>query len=158
MGVTILTDTTETVHIDEICSFLKEKGYENKFYIYMHRNLINDKIYIGQTNNPKRRWRLNGREYQPNKGNESRFWNAIKKYGWENFSHKILVICDTRDEANEVEIEYIKKYQSYLKDKGYNIVTDGKGQDSFFYKLTKEQQEEYRKKCSIRSKKKLGKC
>ena len=49
----------------------------------MHRNKINGKIYIGQTcQNPQKRWD-NGRGYETS----TRFFNAILKYGWDNFEH-----------------------------------------------------------------------
>ena len=56
--------------------------------IYKHTNLINGKIYIGQTcQNPEDRWDY-GCGY---KKHNLHFYNAIKKYGWkEGFSHEII--------------------------------------------------------------------
>lgn len=49
----------------------------NNYTIYMHKNKINGKIYIGQTSqNPIKRWN-NGRGYI----DSSKFYNAILKYG-----------------------------------------------------------------------------
>lgn len=49
----------------------------NKFTIYMHKNKINKKVYIGQTiQEPKDRWK-NGAGYKTC----TKFYNAIKKYG-----------------------------------------------------------------------------
>ena len=49
--------------------------------IYMHRNLINNKVYIGQTiQKPEYRWNK-GKGYK----DSSLFYNAIQKYGWNNF-------------------------------------------------------------------------
>ena len=54
--------------------------------IYLHRNKINNKVYIGQTiQSPEERWK-NGNGY---KGCYY-FYNAIQKYGWDNFEHIIL--------------------------------------------------------------------
>ena len=56
------------------------------FTVYMHINKINDKKYIGITSySLKERWR-NGNGY----GENTPFGQAIKKYGWNNFEHKIL--------------------------------------------------------------------
>ena len=56
--------------------------------IYMHTNKINGKKYIGQTfQNIEYRWRQDGSGY---KGQP--FYNAIEKYGWDNFEHKILKV------------------------------------------------------------------
>lgn len=56
---------------------MKGECYMNNYTIYMHKNKINGKIYIGQTSQePKKRWD-NGRGYI----DCSRFYNAILKYG-----------------------------------------------------------------------------
>ena len=39
-----------------------------------------------------------------------RFWSAIQHYGWENFSHEILEDNLTKDQADQKEKYYIKKY------------------------------------------------
>lgn len=66
-------------------------------YIYMHTNKINNKKYIGQIKqNPERRWREGGKGYV----DSPKFWNAIQKYGWDNFEHEIIeVINGTSSEA-----------------------------------------------------------
>lgn len=58
-------------------SNIKEKEISGK--IYMHRNKINNKVYIGQTyqSNPKKRWGSSGVTYKTN----PYFYRAIKKYG-----------------------------------------------------------------------------
>lgn len=118
----------------------------------MHKNIINNKVYIGQTNNYKKRWRNNGQEYKPKNKNYSRFWNAIQKYGWNNFEHIILKKCSNRDEANYWEIYYIKFFNSQNEEYGYNISEGGNGSTNYFANLTQEEQELLRKKLSERSK------
>ena len=54
--------------------------------IYMHRNKINNKVYIGQTTQkPEYRWN-HGFGYK----DSSLFFASIQKYGWDNFEHTIL--------------------------------------------------------------------
>lgn len=88
----------------------------------MHRNKINDKVYIGQTNQkPERRWR-NGEGYK----DSPKFYNAIQKYGWNNFEHIILEIGNNQNWANEREQYWINFYDSFNNDfKGYNMTPGG---------------------------------
>lgn len=114
-----------------------------RWVIYKHTNKINNKAYIGiTTKKPAYRWN-NGRGYSTQKI----FANAIKKYGWENFSHEILESnIKTIEEANQKEKYYIAKYHTWLGDKncmGYNKTPGG---DS---KLGKSYSKEGRLKLSL---------
>lgn len=99
---------------------------DKKYIIYMHKNKINSKVYIGQTcQSPNRRWR-NGNGYLRNQ-NGTHFANAIKKYGWDNFEHIILKTDLTKDEANYYETKYIKEFKSSDRNFGYNQTLGGEG-------------------------------
>ena len=90
--------------------------------IYKITNLINGKVYIGQTKQSlKTRW-ANGKGYK----NCTAFNYAIEKYGWNNFDHIVLEEELSKDEADIKEQYYIHLYHSTDKDFGYNI-TDGGG-------------------------------
>lgn len=98
---------------------------ENKkhFIIYAHINLINQKVYVGQTSQfpLSKRWK-NGKAY-----NTCRYFrNAINKYSWDNFAHVVLeeCYCD-QNEANEKENYWIDFYDSRNPNKGYNITSGG---------------------------------
>jgi len=92
------------------------------YTIYIHKNKINGKVYIGQTcQKPEKRWD-NGRGYETS----PRFYNAILKYGWDNFEHIILYTNLTVEEANKKEQELIKFYNSTDENFGYNITDGGK--------------------------------
>lgn len=94
-----------------------------KFVIYKHTNLINNKIYIGQTcQKPEYRWGSEGQGYK----NSPHFYSAIQKYGWQNFKHEILFTNLTQEQANQKEIELIQKYQSQNPIYGYNSDSGGK--------------------------------
>lgn len=91
--------------------------------VYMHINKINDKKYIGITcQNPKRRW-SNGNGYS----GCTHFENAIKKYGWDNFEHIILLENLTKKEAINKEKELIFKYNTTNANFGYNLSLGGDG-------------------------------
>ena len=93
------------------------EGYK----VYAHINQINNKAYIGITKQPvKHRWGLEGQGYKA----QPKFYNAITKYGWDNFTHIIIEdnILD-EDVARELETYYIAEYNSIQN--GYNILPDG---------------------------------
>ncbi len=95
---------------------------EEKWLIYCHTNKINGKKYIGLTKNAEKRFKGNGYGYY----SQNKFYNAIKKYGWNNFNHEILVDnIPTIEEANKLEIYYINLYDS--KNNGYNATLGGDG-------------------------------
>ena len=94
---------------------------ERKYCVYMHI-APNNKRYIGITcRNPKYRWGNNGNGYKK----QTYFWNAIQKYGWDNFKHEILYSNLTKEEAENKEVELISMYKSNQHDYGYNLEGGG---------------------------------
>lgn len=92
--------------------------------IYLIKNKINNKSYIGQSVNIKKRWRehifaANHPEYKDHK---DPIHLAIAKYGKENFDFTILEECP-KEQLNEKEIYWIDKYNTYQK--GYNATIGG---------------------------------
>lgn len=91
------------------------------YCVYMHRNKINDKKYIGITcRKPEHRWGKDGYSY---KGQV--FKKAIEKYGWNNFDHVILFNELSAEDAYKKEQELIKLYKSNQKEFGYNLSAGG---------------------------------
>lgn len=91
------------------------------YTVYMHRNKINGKVYIGQTcQEPERRWRK-GEGYK----SSSYFYNAIVKYRWDNFEHIVLMSNLTEEESNRYKQKFIKEYDSINPLKGYNLAHGG---------------------------------
>ncbi len=88
--------------------------------IYKIENLINHKIYIGQTVNPEKRWwqhRHNAKMHYDNLP----IHLAISKYGEENFSFTVL---EWTENYNNAEYENIKLYNS-ISPNGYNVSIGG---------------------------------
>ena len=96
--------------------------------IYKTTNLINGKIYIGQSIN-------NDPKYL---GSGVFLKNAIEKHGKENFLKEVIDVADSVDELNEKEIYWIEKYNSTDKNIGYNLCSGGKG-FKIYYGKTEEQ-------------------
>jgi group I intron endonuclease len=110
---------------------------EKKFCVYKHV-FPNGKLYFGITSKaPNKRWQ-NGTGYDSK--HQPVVYNAIKKYGWENIKHIIMVDNISYSEACEKEQALIKKYKTnckrYGNDYGYNM-TDG-GEGTLGHKVSKE--------------------
>ena len=94
----------------------------NNYCIYMHKNKINGKIYIGQTcQKPEYRWGKEGKGYEQC----PLFYAAIQKYGWNNFEHIIISTGLSAEEANLKEQELISFYKTTQKEFGYNLQKGG---------------------------------
>lgn len=107
---------------------------ESNYCVYKHTS-PSGKSYVGQTKN------LISREYKHKSINSNchAFSNAIKKYGWDNFTHEILKDNLTLNEANYWEKFYINSHVT-LSPHGYNLTTGGDN---------RKVSEESRKKMSI---------
>lgn len=86
-------------------------------YIYKTTNLINHKIYIGQ-----HRCRVFDENY---KGSGKRLWQAINKYGWENFKVELICECQNQHELDDKERQLIFDLDTRNRLVGYNIAKGG---------------------------------
>lgn len=101
------------------------------FFIYQYTNKINDKKYVGQTNNFQRR--LNEHKscsFNPKSVNyDDKIHQAIRKYGLNNFKIEILEVINNVDNyelVNEKEAYWIKEKESLVTQWGYNILEGGR--------------------------------
>lgn len=91
-------------------------------FIYIIRNTINNKVYIGQTRTSvEQRWKEHLRHAQYGKQIINR---AMKKYGVDKFYIEMLETCDLED-LDYKEMYYIELYNSTDKSKGYNASIGG---------------------------------
>ena len=108
----------------------------NKPGIYKLTNKLNNKIYIGETNN------LFGRILHSHKyGSKQVIGNAIKKHGWENFEVEIIDVFDYDDGIERLALEtaYIIFYNSLTPNQGGNGYNVSKcGRDRTDFKHTEE--------------------
>lgn len=94
-------------------------------YIYKITNNINNKCYVGQTvRTVDIRYKEHFTKYSKNSKYKSALYNAMEKYGKENFSVNTIEECDCLSNLNEREIFWIKELNT-LAPNGYNLKTGG---------------------------------
>lgn len=90
------------------------------YCVYVH-TFPNGKRYVGITSQePCKRW-ANGNGYAHNK----HMTRAVKKYGWNNIKHEIVLCGLSKAEAERKEVELISLYESNSTEHGYNITCGG---------------------------------
>lgn len=93
--------------------------------IYMVVNMINNKKYIGQSKNIKKRFQSHHLVDYKNENNcnyNTKFYQAIRKYGIDNFEVIILKLCK-EEELDDLEIKFIKEFDTFKN--GYNSTEGG---------------------------------
>lgn len=104
--------------------------------IYKIENLINGKIYIGQSKQIRQRWSEHKKELRRNKHTNEYLQRAWNKYGEENFKHEVLEFC-SEDQLDERECYYIDLYDAMNPQFGYNL-TSGGGRRKQYSESTRE--------------------
>lgn len=111
-----------------------------EYTVYKH-TFPNGKIYIGITSQKLESRFDNGNGYKTNP-----MRNACKKYGWENIKHEIIANHLTKEQAEQMEIEMIAKYNSTNINFGYNVAKGGHSNNGF------KHSQETKNKMSLRHK------
>lgn len=96
--------------------------------IYKITNLLNGKVYIGQSVDIQKRLKAHF-AYAKNKNSKeynTSIHNAIRLYGDYNFKCEVLQKC-TKEQLDELEKYYINLYDSTNRQKGYNLTQGGFG-------------------------------
>lgn len=88
--------------------------------IYIIRNTVNNKVYIGSAIDIKKRWRDHKWCLKENKHHNPHLQASYNKYGLENFKFIIGLKCNFDDLLLE-ESKLIKKFKSQNNLHGYNI-------------------------------------
>lgn len=102
------------------------------YYIYIIKNKINNKVYIGKTGDPEERWNKHlSAARNENEGECFVVHRALNKYGSENFDFSVIEEVVAEPEVLEREIYWIAFYKSnicrYGNDFGYNLTDGGEG-------------------------------
>jgi group I intron endonuclease len=94
--------------------------------VYVVTCNINNKRYVGISNDPERRWKEHTRRAN-NPSDPSynlKLYRAIRKYGWEAFSVE-EVLRGSREFCGLLEVSFISIYDSF--ENGYNSSQGGEG-------------------------------
>lgn len=119
-------------------------------YVYKITNLKNHKSYVGYTKRKDVLDRIN-EHFSPSiyENNNRPFYNAIKKYGRDNFTYDILYEGDNEEQTLLKEIEFIKLFGDYNIHEGGNIPPNQKGKT---WKLSESTKQKMRKPKAPRTK------
>lgn len=106
--------------------FIDKDIYKDQSGIYQIRNLVNNKIYIGQTTMRfiKRYWH-HQQKLTENTHDNKHLQTAWQKYGPDNFVFEVLHVLKDGEDINKLEIDYIKAAHSDNGECGYNIQHGG---------------------------------
>ena len=104
-----------------------------KYTIYLRRNNVNGKCYVGQTNNFKQRqwdWNCLKHRYANKHIDKDR-----EKYGFDAWTVEVLAEVDNREDAWNLEQRFINDYNTIYPN-GYNLAKGGAGSNGL--KLSEE--------------------
>jgi len=94
-------------------------------YLYKITNTLNNKLYIGQTVDNKKRW-MQHKSYAKSPDKTGQYIHrAMAKHGVENFAFEMIATCQTQEDANEIESLLIVQYNSRDQNHGYNLMVGG---------------------------------
>ena len=91
-------------------------------FIYIIKNLLNGKVYIGQTNDAANR---KANHFYNAKSGRGPLYAAIRKYGRENFLFEVIEECED-NLCNAREEYWVGVYDSFNPASGYNLTSGGR--------------------------------
>lgn len=99
--------------------------------IYLIENVVNNKVYVGQTiRTLEQRWTAHVQSMKNGNGCPA-LMNAMLKYGVENFTIKQIDSASTKEELDKKETYWITKYNATNHRYGYNIAPGGGGGNTY---------------------------
>lgn len=90
--------------------------------IYKITNIVNGKLYIGQTTKTLDE-RIKNHHNAFVSGKDTHLYRSMRKYGWDKFQFSVIVYASSQDVLNELEEFYIRKYDTVRN--GYNMAYGG---------------------------------
>lgn len=120
-------ETNKEINETIIKKPLTPEGRE--YFIYRITNLLNNKIYIGQTVNPDSRWYGHKWAAKQPDDNKQAITRSIRKHGKDNFVFEIIArpLEQTQKAINDLETLLIAQENACDMKIGYNILPGGGG-------------------------------
>jgi group I intron endonuclease len=112
------TGKTSNENVSEVCN---DTTTEKVVGIYGLRNKVNGKWYVGQSVDVLKRW---ARYSVCDCRKQRKLYNALKKYGYDNFEKVILEKCDSIEWILDYREMYWIRYLNSIKI-GYNLTEGG---------------------------------
>ena len=95
-------------------------------FVYKITNQVNGKEYIGKTNfSLEKRWSEHQNDAWKERNNHRALYRAIRKHGITNFTIQPLFESESPQELEEMEVKFIKEYNTF--NDGYNMTIGGDG-------------------------------
>ena len=98
--------------------------------IYKIVNISNEKVYVGQTVNMKKRWSTHKKLLSQGNHFNCHLQRACNKDGMDILSFEVIELCEKGD-LNEREIHWISKLSSFKN--GYNFTEGGGGTRGYMF-------------------------
>ena len=89
--------------------------------IYLIKNIINNKVYIGSAVNIDKRWKEHKTLLKEGKHHSCHLQSAWDLYGEQSFAFELIEEVSNPQDLLEHEQVYLDHYKSYEGDRGYNI-------------------------------------
>ena len=98
------------------------------YYVYLLHNIVNNKVYVGKTNDMSERWYNHcSLARSTNKKIKYFIHYAIAKYGLDSFTMSIIRKFDLESICLQAEKYWIEFYGSRNAKYGYNLTDGGEG-------------------------------
>lgn len=111
--------------------------------IYKLTNTINEKVYIGKSENLGKRIKYHISSLTHGKNKNKHLQNAYSKYGSGNFSVEIIEVLDNDADINEREKYWISYYKANNRNYGYNLTNGGDGGNGYFDCMTEDEKNKH---------------
>lgn len=91
--------------------------------VYMIKNLITSKVYVGSSGNVKQRWKTHRTDLRGKRHHCHRLQEAWNTYGEDAFVFGVLEWCEVED-LTDLEQSWLDETQCYDEKFGYNLASD----------------------------------